>query len=133
MRICQPMMGVWPKVDLGEAAEASQGGPSPREMSQLFPILEVEQDSQNTSSTTIYTPPLLQLDTVSPHSCVALGTQTDNMQQIDISLQQPITSAVILHCIRTSRQRPSNNNKLTQKQPRTQASSFPGLHTNKLS
>ena len=65
-------------------------------MSQLSPILEVEQESQDTSSAEIYTPPLLQPDTISPHSRVALDTQTHNAQPIDISPQQPITSAVTL-------------------------------------
>jgi len=65
-------------------------------MSQLSPILEVEQESQDTSSTEIYTPPLLQPDTISPHSRVALDTQTHNAQPVVISPQQPITSAVTL-------------------------------------
>ena len=80
----------------GEAAAASLVDPPLREMSQLFAILEVKQESQDTSSTEIYTPPLLQPDTISPHSRVALDTQTHNVQPIDISPQQPITSAVTL-------------------------------------
>jgi len=48
----------------------------------------VGQESQDTSSTEIYTPPLLQPDTISPHSRVALDTQTHNAQSIDISPQQ---------------------------------------------
>ena len=51
----------------GEAAEASLVDPPLREMSQVCPILEVEQESQDTSSTEIYTPPLLQPDTINPH------------------------------------------------------------------
>ena len=58
----------------GEAAEASLVDPPLREMSQFSPILEVGQESQDTSSTEIYTPPLLQPDTISPHSRVALDT-----------------------------------------------------------
>ena len=81
---------------LGEAAEASLVDPPLREMPQLSPILEVEQESQDTGSTEIYTPPLLQPDTISPYSRVALDTQTHNAQPIDISPQQPITSAVTL-------------------------------------
>ena len=79
-----------------EATDASQGSSPPREMPQLSPILEVEQESQDTGSTEIYTPPLLQPDTISPYSRVALDTQTHNAQPIDISPQQPITSAVTL-------------------------------------
>jgi len=52
--------------------------------------LEVGQESQDTSSTEIYTPPLLQPDTISPHSRIALDTQTRNAQPIDISPQQPL-------------------------------------------
>jgi len=80
----------------GEAAEASLVDPPLREMPQLSPILDVEQESQDTSSTGIYTPPILHPDTISPHSRVALDTQTHNAQPIDTSPQQPITSAVTL-------------------------------------
>ena len=80
----------------GEAAEASLVHPPLKEMSQLSPILEVEQESQDTSSTEIYTPPLLQPDTISPHSRVALDTQTHNAQPIDISSpQQPLLPQTI--------------------------------------
>ena len=65
----------------GEAAEDSLVDPPLREMSQLSPILEVGQESQDTSSTEIYTPPLLQPDTISPHSRVALDTQTQTRNQ----------------------------------------------------
>ena len=47
----------------GEAAEASLVDPPLREMPQRSPM-EVEQESQDTSSTEIYTPPLLQPDTI---------------------------------------------------------------------
>jgi len=78
----------------GEAAEASLVDPPLREMSQFSPILEVEQESQDTSSTEIYTPPLLQPDTISPHSRVALDTQTHNAQPIDISPQQSLSQTI---------------------------------------
>ena len=78
----------------GEPAEASLVDPPLREISQFSPILEVEQESQDTSSTEIYTPPLLQPDTVSPHSRVALDTQTHNAQPLDISPQQPLFQTI---------------------------------------
>jgi len=42
-----------------EATDASQGSSPPREMPQLSPLLEVEQDSQRTSSVISDTPPTL--------------------------------------------------------------------------
>jgi len=88
----------------GEAAEASLGDPPLREMSQFSPILEVEQESQDTSSTEIYTPPLLQPDTISPHSRIALDTQTHNAQPINISPQQPplLSQTITIHYHRVS-------------------------------
>ena len=48
------------------ATDASQGSSPPRGMPQLSPILEVEQDSQRTSSVISDTPPTLQPVTISP-------------------------------------------------------------------
>ena len=45
-------------------------------MPQLSPILEVEQDSQTTSSVISDTPPTLQPVTISPYARVTLDTQT---------------------------------------------------------
>ena len=99
--------------------EASLVDPPLREMPQLSPILEVEQESEDTSSTEIYTPPLLQSDTISPHSCVALDTQTHNAQTIDISPQQPITSRVTLaqsHIASDTQQQQDHSETSPQKQ-----------------
>jgi len=60
----------------GEATDASQGSSLPREMPQLSPILEVEQDSQTTSSVIRDTPPTLQPVTISPYARVTLDTDT---------------------------------------------------------
>ena len=67
-----------------EATDASQGISPPREMSQLSPILEVEQDSQTTSSVISDTPPTLQPVTISPYARVTLDTQTHSAQTVNI-------------------------------------------------
>jgi len=69
----------------GEATDASQGSSPPREMPQLSPILEVEQDSQTTSSVISDTPPTLQPITISPYARVTLDTQTHSAQKVNIA------------------------------------------------
>ena len=68
-----------------EATDASQGSTPSREMPQLSPILEVEQDSQTTSSVISDTPPTLQPVTISPYTRVAIDTQTHNAQTVNIA------------------------------------------------
>jgi len=77
-------MGVWLKVDRRERqlTLAREVHP-PREMPQLSPILEVEQDSQTTSSVLSDTPPTLQPVTISPYACVTLDTQRADSQHRD--------------------------------------------------
>ena len=72
----------------GEATDASQGSSPPREMPQLSPILEVEQDSQTTSSVISDTPPTLQPVTISPYTRVAIDTQTHSAQTVNIAHPQ---------------------------------------------
>ena len=71
-----------------EATDASQGSSPPREMPQLSPILEVEQDSQTTSSVISDTPPTLQPVTFSPYARVTLDTQTHSAQTVNIAHPQ---------------------------------------------
>ena len=75
-------MGVWAAEGRseGEATDASQGSSPPREMPQLSPILEVEQDSQTTSSVISDTPRTLQPVTISPYARVTLDTQRADSQ-----------------------------------------------------
>jgi len=72
----------------GEATDASQESSPPREMPQLSPILEVEQDSQTTSSVISDTPPTLQPVTISPYARVTLDTQTHSAQTVNIAHPQ---------------------------------------------
>jgi len=66
-----------------EATDASEGSSPPREMPQLSPILEVEQDSQTTCSVISDTPPTLQPVTISPYARVTLDTQRADSQHRD--------------------------------------------------
>jgi len=75
-----------------EPTDASQGGSPPREMPQLSPILEVEQDSQRTSSMISDTPSTLQPVTISPYTCVAMDTQTHNARTTNIAHPHCITT-----------------------------------------
>jgi len=68
-----------------EATDASQGSSPRREMPQLSPILEVEQDRQRTSSVISDTPPTLQPVTISPYAHVAIDTQTHSARTVNIA------------------------------------------------
>ena len=110
-----------------EATDASQGSSPPREMPQLSPILEVEQDSQTTSSVISDTPPTLQLQpvTISPYARAAIDTQTHSARPVNIAhpqcaITQPTisTSAADAHDA-TSQTTATNNEplpKITDKQ-----------------
>jgi len=86
----------WPAIDgrmaegrsEGEATDASHGSSPPREMPQLSPILEVEQDSQTTSSVISDIPPTLQPVTISPYTRFAINTQTHSAQTVNIAHPQ---------------------------------------------
>ena len=68
-----------------EATDASQGSSPPWEMPQLSPILEVEQDSQRTSSVISDTPPTLQPVTISAYAHVTTDTQTHSAWTVNSS------------------------------------------------
>jgi len=89
-----------------EVSDANQGVSPPRVRPQLSPTLEVERDSQGTSSVISNTPPTLQPDTFSPYSCVAIDTQTHNARTTNIAHPQytdtqSITSASVHRATQT--------------------------------
>ena len=89
MLICRPIDGRMAEGrSEGEATDASQGSSPHREMPQLSPILEVEQDSQTTSSVISDTPPTLQPVTISPYARVAIDTQTHSARPVNIAHPQ---------------------------------------------
>jgi len=92
-----------------EVAEASQVDPLPREMSQLSLILEVEQESQNTSSTEIHLPLLLPQDTISPYSRAIVCRQMRQSQHIETNTQLQQNSQTTFRSSETRETSPTNN------------------------
>ena len=100
------------------ATDASQGSSPPRGMPQLSPILEVEQDSQRTSSVISDTPPTLQPVTISPYTRVAIDTQTHNAQAVNIAhpqcaITQPTISTPAANAQHTTPQTTTNTRPLS--------------------
>ena len=100
----------------GEATDASQGSSPPREMPQLSPILEVEQDSQTTSSGISDTPPTLQPVTISPYARAAVDTQTHSARPVNIAhpqcaITQPTISTSAADAHDATSQTTATNNK----------------------
>ena len=67
-----------------EPAGTRQEDLATREIPRPSPMFGVEQQSQDTSSAVIYTPPLLPRDKISPYSKVVLDTESSSSSSVEI-------------------------------------------------